>query len=434
MASPKPLARAITVALALAAGTASAGQLDYNLYAGVEHSDNINLATSNPVSQSVLIPGLNFVYDQQGADLKAHVLGNLEYRNYPGGKFNDQTQLELAGQAAWTLAPERLDLMVQDYAGVQPLDTLASNAPGNQQQTNVFAIGPVLHFRLGDSFRGQGELRYIDSYAEKTHQFNSRRGQAALRVLKDLSPAEQLSFNLDTERVDLYDDAAASNYSRHELFGRYTSKLAHFDLDLALGASQIDFDHAGTRTPSSPLLRASADWHANQGSTFTLSASRQYADAAQDMMLRPGESALGNTYGINTGDAVVSAQVYLERTLELAYALRTERLTLSLTPRYRKLSYEGDTTLDQTGRGGNLTLDLRLRPTLTLSAFAENERITYHSLDRHDRTLTAGISLTDRWTRHWSWRVSLTRQQRNSDAPDQGFNENQVYFGVVYKR
>lgn len=434
MASPKQLARAIAVALVFAAGAASAGQLDYNLYAGVEQSDNINLASQHPLSQSVLIPGLNFVYDQQGADLKAHVLGNLEYRNYPGGRFNDQTQLELAGQAAWTLAPERLDLTVQDYAGVQPLDTLASNAPGNQQQTNVFAIGPVLHFRLGDSLRGQGELRYIDSYAEKTHQFDSRRGQAALRVLKDMGPTEQLSFNLDTERVDLYNDAASSNYSRHELFGRYTSKLAHVDLDVALGGSRIDFDSAGAKTRSTPLARVSAAWRASQSSTFTLSGSRQYADAAQDMMLRPGESALGNAHGINTGDAVVSSQVYLERTVELAYALRTERLTFSLTPRYRKLGYSGDTTLDQTGHGGNLAVDFRLRPTLTLSAFAEDETLRYHTLNRRDRTLIAGIGLTDQWTRHWSWRVSLLHQRRSSDVADQGFHENQIYFGVVYKR
>jgi hypothetical protein len=317
---------------------------------------------------------------------------------------------------------------------VQPLDTLASNAPGNQQQTNVFAIGPVLHFRLGDSLRGQGELRYIDSYAEKTHQFDSRRGQAALRVLKDLSPAEQLSFNLDTERVDLYNDAASSNYSRHELFGRYTSKLAHFDLDVALGGSQIDFDRAGTRTQSSPLARISADWRASQRSTFTLSATRQYADAAQDMMLRPGETALGNTHGINTGDAVVSSQVYLERTLELTYALHTERLTLSLSPRYRRLGYSSDATFDQTGRGGNLAIDFRLRPALTLSAFAEDETLSYQTLDRRDRTLIAGIGLTDQWTRHWSWRASLLHQRRNSNVADQGFHENQVYFGVVYKR
>ena len=434
MASPNQLARAVAAALTFAVGTASAGQLDYNLYAGAEQSDNINLASQHPVSQSVLIPGLNFVYDQQGADLKAHVLGNLEYRNYPGGKFNDQTQLELAGQAAWTLAPERLDLTVQDYAGVQPLDTLASNAPGNQQQTNVFAIGPVVHFRLGDSLRGQGELRYIDSHAEKTHQFDSRRGQAALRVLKDLSPAEQLSFNLDTERVDLYNDATTSNYSRHELFGRYTSKLAHFDLDVALGASQIDFDRADTHTQSSPLARVSADWRASQRSTFTLSATRQYADAAQDMMLRPGEAALGNTHGINTGDAVVSSQVYLERTLELTYALHTERLTLSVSPRYRKLGYSGDTTFDQSGRGGNLAIDFRLRPALTLSAFAEDETLSYQTLDRRDRTLIAGIGLTDQWTRHWSWRASLLHQRRNSNVADQGFHENQIYFGVVYKR
>lgn len=434
MSTPSKLASAIALAFALAPGAATAaGQLDYNLYGGIAHSDNINLTAHDPISQTMLIPGVNFTYNQQGEDLQANVIGDVEYRDYLGNRFNDQTQVELASQLNWSVLPDRLDFALQDYAGIQPLDTLASDAPGNQQQTNVFAVGPIYHFRLGSTVRGQAELRYIDSYAEKTKKFNSHRNQGALRFAKILGPTSQLSLNATVQQVDFYNDTE-SNYDRNELYFRYVSQLTFFDIDAALGESQINYDRAGERTQSSPLARATVSWRPTESSTFSVNVTRQYSDAAQDMMLMPGQTPLANTTGISTGDAVVSSEVYLERRFQLTYALRTERLTLSISPSYRKLGYGNDPTYDQTGRGGNVAIDYRLRPTMTLSAFASGEQLKYHSLSRRDKTLTYGLELADQWTQHWSWRAALTQQRRTSNVPDQGFRETMAYVGIVFKR
>lgn len=433
MSTPSKLASAIALTFALAPSAATAGQLDYDLYGGIAHSDNINLTAHDPISQTMLIPGVSFTYAQQGADLQANVIGDVEYRDYLGNRFKDQTQVELASQLNWSLLPDRLDLAVQDYAGVQPLDTLASDAPGNQQQTNVFAVGPIFHFRLGSTVRGQAELRYIDSYAEKTRQFNSHRNQAALRFTKELSPTDQLSLNATVQHVDFYNDTD-SNYDRNELYARYVSQLTYFDIDAALGESQINYDRAGERTQSSPLARATVSWRPTQRSTFTAHVTRQYSDAAQDMMLMPGQTPIANSTGISTGDAVVSSEVYLERHVELTYALRTERLALSISPSYRKLGYDNDPTYDQTGRGGQIAIDYRLRPTLTLTAFASGEQLTYHTLARRDKTIAYGLELADQWTQHWSWRAALTHQKRTTTAVDQGFHETLAYVGIVFKR
>ena len=168
MSSSTRLARSISLALAIVATPALAGQFDYSFYGGVEHSDNINLSATAPVSQWVLIPGFGFDYAQQGATLQTHVTGAAEYRNYMGGPYANQKLGELAGLANWTVLPERLDFTAQDYASVQPVSTLSSDAPGNQQQTNVLAVGPTLHFDLGRALRGQAELRYINSRASRT--------------------------------------------------------------------------------------------------------------------------------------------------------------------------------------------------------------------------------------------------------------------------
>lgn len=432
--SSNKLGQAVTLALFAVSAGATAGQLDYDLYAGIMHSDNINLSTDQPISQTVFVPGVNFTWDQQGATFKAHAFGNIQYLDYLGGRFKNQTAVQLSSQALWTLAPERLDVAFQDYAGMQPLDTRASDAPGNRQRTNVFTVGPVFHFRLGPTLRGQAELRYINSYAEKTSQFNSNREQAALSAQKDLSATDHLSLNASYEHVDLYRDRVDPNYNRRELFAHYLRELQYFSIDAQLGTTRIDFDRAGERSISSPLIRASLDWHPSTRNTFTLTARRQYSDAAQDMMLTPGAQAIGPTYAINTGDTMANPQVYLERMGEASWAFRGERFSTSVTPYYRKLGYSGNAEFDQTGRGINVTVDYRLRPTLDLGIYAARENLTFNDTSRLDKTLLSGIMLTSQRNQHWSWRTGVSYQRRRSSTPGQGYRETEVYVGVMYKR
>jgi hypothetical protein len=461
MPASSTLGRAITLALAAISGTAAAAQFDYSLYAGIEHSDNINLSASSPVSQNVLIPGANFTFAQQGSTVQANVVGALEYHDYLGNAFDNQTFVQLASQANWTVLPQRLDFTVQDFAGVQPLSTLSSNAPNNQQQTNVLALGPILHFRFGDTLRGQAELHYINSYASKNKKFNSSRGEAALRLFKDLDPSDVLSLSVESQRAK-FDDAAdnsgstldasrGSNYTRNELFGNYIRTLAHFKLDVVLGWSQIDFNHAPT--VSTPLARVTLGWQPTTRSSFAVTAAHQYSDAAEDMMLQPGQIVAGagaqldNNMigpigqpglaapgGINTGNVVIDPQVYLDRSLEGNYTFTTELLTLSVAPLYRRLNYLNDPTFNQTGRGGSAGLSYRLTPVLSLSAFVDSETITYHALDRRDKTSDYGVSLIDRRTTHWSLQASLMHRQRDSTVPGQGYSDNEIYFGVVFRR
>jgi hypothetical protein len=443
------LARAVTLALTIAPALAWAAQFDYSLHAGVEHSDNINLTSNNPVSQNVFIPGADFTFVQRGSAVQANVAGTVEYHDYLGHRFHDQTLTQLGGQANWTVLPQRLDFSFEDYAGVQPVDSLASNAPDNQQQTNVLSFGPTLHMRFGDALRAQAELRYINSYASKVDDFNSSRGVGAFRIFRDLSPTDQLSANVESQRVNFENGGDDSNYTRNEAFVRYTSKLVKFDADLVVGMSQLHFDNAPS--DSSPLARLTLGWRPTLRSTVSVSGAYQYADAAQDMMLTPGGTigdtlggagaggvigggGIGSGGGISTGNTVINSQVYLERLLQATYSYGGERLSLSIAPLYRKLHYLNDPTFDQVGRGFDASLGYRLRPTLTLSLYASGEKLTYQSMARRDKTTSVGLELARQLTSHWSWNASVTRQRRNSDAPGQSYSENQIFFGVVYRR
>lgn len=444
--------RPLALMLSLACGTASASQLDYTLYAGITHSDNVNLSQDQPISQNILAPGVNFTFTQQGSTIQANITGTLEYRDYLGGAFSNQKVALLSGQANWTVLPQRLDFTVQDFAGVQPLSTLSSDGPDNQQQTNVLVLGPTLYFRLGDTVHGQGELRYINSDASKTKEFNSSRGEAALRLYKELNATDQLSFNIVSQHVDFNNVTDTSgqppgnslinpDYSRNELFGRYASQLSRFRLDAALGWSQIDFHDAPS--VSSSLLRLTLGWQATQRSSFSLAASRQYSDSAQDMIL-PAQTAAGtsapvyrsplSSVGIGTGDAVISNQVYLERRLQASYAFTSERFNFVVSPLYSKRTYLNDTSFDQSERGATAGLNYRLTERLSLRAAAETRRLDYQALQRRDRLSDYEVGLALRETPHWSYHLSLTRRQRSSNVPGEGYSANEIYFGVEFRR
>jgi hypothetical protein len=457
------LRSAMALAGVMASSATAAAQFDYTLYAGIEHTDNVNLSATNPISQNVLIPGLAFNFSQQGSTLQANLAGALEYRDYLGNTFGKQTLGQLTGQVNWTVIPQRLDFTVQEFAGVQPVSTLSSDSPNNQQQTNVLTLGPTLHFLLGDALRGQAELRYINSDASRTKAFNSSRGEAALRLFRDLSPTDQLSLNIESQHVNFYDGSSGlndtvdgnpvdpnqlfdntldnPNYTRNEVFVRYLSKLTHFTIDTSLGWSQINFSKAGS--VSNPLVRLTLGWQPTFRSSFSITAAREYSDAAEDAM-EPGaivvdanalpNSTPANPVGIETGNSVIDPQVYLDKRLEGTYAFTSDRVTLSLSPLYRQRDYLNNPTFNQTGRGGSGGLDYHLNTRLTLQAFADGESVTYHALSRRDRTSEYGIGLSDRTTAHWGWRLSLTHRQRDSNVADQGYRDNEIYLGVIFRR
>lgn len=430
------LARAVSLALALASGPALAGQFGYTLYAGVEHSDNINLSATDPVSQSVLIPGFGFDYVEQGATLQAHVTGAAEYRDYLGGAYSDQKFGELAGLANWSVLPGRLDFVAQDHASVQPLSTLSSDAPGNQQQTNVLSLGPILHFNVGSALRGQAELRYINSRASRSTLFDSSRGEAALRLVRDVSPTSQLSLNLESQKVN-FDDRGEIDYRRDQAFLRYVRKLAHLDVDVAAGWSRLRFE-TGRGSASDPMARVRIDWHASAHHAFGVGYTREYSDAAQDLisMLAPVDYDVRRTAptSIQTGGAVIGGGVYREQRFDGSYSYSGERLTISLSPWYRKLHYLEGVQPDQSGRGADAGLDYRLSHGLSLTAFANYERVDYRALARRDTTRNIGIGLRQQWNSHWGWRASLADRHRGSSDPGARYHAKEIYFGVVYQR
>jgi hypothetical protein len=365
--------------------------------------------------------------------LQTNLTGALEYRNYLDGHFDNSTRGQLNGLVGWSLLPQRLTWSFQDNLGVQPIDEFSPDTPDNQQQTNAFATGPTILFGLGKSLQGQLDLRYINSYAEKTSEFDTHRYSGALQIRKDLSTTSHLSGNIQAQKVDLLHPNGTPDFSRYDAYLDYTRTLASFDFDLAAGYSTLDYQ-GNLGNSQGPLLRGSMNWRPTARSSYSFLAARQYTDAADSMLNGYGPNPGSQPQQIATGDVTTTAQAYLERRIQFGYAFQGARLNLSLAPYYRRLEYINISDYDQTSHGATAGLSWLLQPRMRVNLYAMGENLRYDSIARsdHTRNYTAGFDY--QWTRRLSWHASLSRFERHSTVAGQTSSQNVVYFWVTFNR
>lgn len=412
---------------------------DYAVGLGAGHTDNLNRSATDAVSQNILEPTFNFTFNQQGSTLQTQVVGLLQYTDYLGGYFGNEFRGQLTGQMNWVVSPQRLNFVVQDYSSVEPVNTRFGNTPANQQQVNVFATGPTLSFRLGgdSGWQGQADLRYINTTASKTKEFNSQRGMGALRLIHDLSATNHLSINLEGVDVN-FDDAnplaAATRYDQYNAYARYQSSLAHIDLDLALGGSQVDFSQ-GEPSHSGMLARASIGWRVNARNTLQVSGVDQLADATADLVQPPD---LANTQltspTVLVGRTVISPAVFRDRNVSLGYAYRGDRFGFTFSPYYTQLRELNGVDLSRNGYGAVAGATYLLTPLTSLGVSVGDQTTEYTSDHSRDRDRTAAIDLSKQLTPHWSWNVTFRHDQRHSTRPGFGYTENEVFVFLYYRR
>lgn len=420
---------ALLASLAVLPQAAHAARVDYTLDAGVENNDNVTLAASDPIEQSYLRGGLGFSVTEVNSLLDVQLDGRIEYRNYEDQIFGDTVDGTLNGRVNWIAIPRRLFFTVEDSLTTQSVNALAPNAPGNRQQVNVFSAGPTLLINWSGSLQGQAELRYVNSDAEITEEFNSQRLTAALRTVKELSPTRRVSVNLQGQGVDFDNDVVSRDYRRYDLYARYSQVLARFELGADAGYSRIDYSDDASR--SEPLLRLDATWRPTERSSLSLLAATQFSDTATDALESiQSDATMPDT--VVTGDAVVNASPYEVRTFDLGYTFTGVRASFSATPFYEERDYVDSDTFDQNSRGLRADMSWLVRPQLRLSIYGSGEELRYTQLGRQDDTRRIGSRLEYTWTRHWSAALLAERYVRTSTDASQSASQNIVYLSISY--
>lgn len=414
-------------------------RLDWAIGLGAGHTDNVDRSSTNPTGQNILQPTFNFTFNQQGSTVQAQAVGAIQYVDYLQSYFGNEFRGQLTGLLNWTISPDRLNFVAQDYSSVEPVSIRFGNSPANQQQVNVLVAGPTLSFRLGanGSWNGQADLRYIDTTASKTKDFDSQRGLAAFRLLHDLSPTNHLSFNLETEQVHFETVDPISGFSRYgenSLYGSYTSNLPHLDFSIALGGSRVNFP-SGFANHTGPFASATVAWRLDARSTFSLSGSNRLTDATTNLSEAPTSASTNlTTPTFTVGGTAIAPAVYRNQSLYLSYTYQGPRFGFAVSPFYARLRQLNSNDLSRNDHGVSVDASYLLTPLTTLAVNLGDQKTEYLSDSSHARDRTARITLSRQLTPHWSWSVAFSSDHRSADQPGYGYAENEIFAYIYYRR
>jgi hypothetical protein len=410
---------------------AQALRLDYALGLGYLHSDNINLSETDPDSDGLLSPELQFEATQQSSRVSLLARGRLQYLLYRDDQYEDEPAGDFAGRLEWTALPDRLSFVVEDYLVRQSANVAAGFSPDNQEQVNVFIAGPSLFARFGDAMRGQLDVRFADTRAEINDDFDGERYSAAVRLLRELDATQRLSFNAEATDAR-FDSDDASDYRRYDAFLGYRRESNALGITAAVGYSRLD-PQDGTDSESSPLARLQLDWLLGPRQTLDLAAAYSFADTASDLAtLGSDPDADLGTGGSN--NAAAGADVFRQRRAAVGYRFEGERLGFELRPYRERIDYLRDDTQDVDVRGVDLGLRYRLRPLLILSFTGTRQRRELLDGSLEDEDTILRLALDRQFTRHWHAMVAVQRRKRDSDLPGFSYEEDAAMLSVLYRR
>lgn len=425
------------VAAAGAQAQAAPDGLNWRLGLSVEHSDNM-ARRPVAVSDTVIAPTLAFAYLMQGARGEFEAAGSATYRHYQQERFDDELLQQIGLDGRWVLAPERLSWALQAVVTDQPVNPFGVDAPDNRQRTQVLVTGPTLAVRPSTNVRLLGELRFMDTGAELTPEFDGQRAAAAARLLYQRSPLTALSAEF--ESVDAQFDRAgvAPDYRRDNAFVRYARMGARGEWNADVGYSQVRFDDvvAGfARKQSSPLARVRLAYALSEITRLEADLQRGFGDSVQDL-LDGAPRAADYTLPIGRAvlsDATLSPDLFEETGARLGVSHRSEATYFRVDGRWRRQEYLRATGLDQTIRGFVVSANRQVRATFSLGAQAGVEWRRFGAIERRDRDSRVALIANWRTSRRTGLSFELSHGERSSTEAQQVFDDNRalVTFNLV---
>ena len=415
---------------------AHAVRIQYDVGASVLYSDNIGLSETDETSDTVISPELNFDVEQAGSTLQLTMNGNLQYPYYLDDTFESELQGQLAGRMNWTIVPERIDFEVTDTLSRQAVNVLNSFVPSNQQQVNVLTAGPTFRARFSDATRGQVDLRFVNTYAEESEDFQGNHYSVATRLERLVRSTDSVSVNLDALQTDYDDDGALFNYRRYDAYVGYTSRLASLYLEIDAGYSQLRPDNY-EGDDSAPLLRGNVEWQVAPRTTLSAGFNMEFSDAAEYLIWRRDPLTDGEGPIIDDpSDPLlpIGPQTFKQRRILLNYKFEGERLMVQVNPYYDRIRYQTNSDEDQDIKSLNFYADYKLRSDFILSAAAVRQERELDNQFRNDRYSIYSVALTKQFSRHWHVRGYYQRAERDSSGSTESYVENSLMLAVIYRR
>jgi hypothetical protein len=418
-----------------AAPAARAPVITYGVDAGAGESDNVTLAPTDKISQTIAITDVDFAVKEQSRHFDVNAAGNFSYLDYLENAFGRQLIGRFDGAGNVAIVPGRLIWVVQDDYGQASIDPFTAVTPNNLENINYLSTGPELSLRLGGVSFMNLSARYSRAQYE-TSPYSSNRGLGSVAYGEYLSAGASVSLNAEFERVMFENTILNTDFDRTTAFGRYALRGARTDFEGDLGASRISEE--GT-TETGPLVKAQLSRQLSAAAKLTLTAARELTDGTSSFStLQTGPTAGAGIIG--SAPAALTSSNYTSDYASVGWQYGRNRTTIAVAIRWEKDTYSGQPLLDVDRPSADFNINRQLTRAFSAQMFGRFYKTDYLNAaiasntasSQYDDWLVGG-ALIWRHGRGLEIRLRYNHDSHLVSAGGSGYSDNRIFLTVGYR-
>jgi hypothetical protein len=403
----------------------------YGIAAGVGETDNVNLATTNPKSQTMAAANLDFGVKRSGSRLDATASGNFTDLYYLEGAYSNQLLGRFDGLALAKLWPEHLNWMIGDSYGEEQTDPFSAITPLSLQRVNVFQTGPQLTLHPSDATFVSVNAGY-SSITYQRSPFDGHDFLGSFEAGREFSALSRVSLVVEAESLRFDNTTLNTNYDRRQAYGHYLIEGARTSIDAQLGATQAN-DVGSWKT--SPLARLMLTRKLSPFSVVTVSGGREYTDSGGSFSNLTANAA----GGILIAPSAQTTANYQRDYGSAGWRFVRLRTTIGLTADWEQDTHDLQRIYDARREDVAVDLGRSLTPALFASVTGSVNRYQYINQGFTDKfgTVGAGVAYqAGRWAVIYGRYDHAFRRSSGLANPLFGgtqYDENRVFIMIGYR-
>jgi hypothetical protein len=412
--------------------TAQAETLTYGVNAGVGETDNVTLAHTDRISQTIAVTNFDLDYQAKSQRLDVDAKGNFSYLDYLQGAYGGKLFGRFDGTGDLALIPQRLTWAVQEDYGQAAINPFTPTTPINVENINYVATGPDLYLRPGGA-------SFVDMSARVAHTqydispFTNSRAMGSLALGFNLSSLSSVSVNGDTQRVLFENTALNTDFERSNAFIRYELKGARTEVSADLGATVIS---ANATSTTSSLAKFKLARRLSASARLTLNLGHDSTDGSTSFSGGPQ----GGVYGpIGASPATNTSANYISKYGSVGWEYQRNRTTLGLSGRWEEDTYDLS-ALDRKLVTADVQLRRRLTHAFTLLLAGDFGKSNYGNANLTGRsgsptTTTSLITAAVTWRHGRALEVKLAGEHTiyTTSPYDSGYRESRIFLTIGYR-
>ena len=433
-------------------------KLSYGGDVGVGETDNVSLASTNKISQTLAVADANIDVLEQRRLFSVDAKGDFSYLDFLQGAYSPELIGRFDGIAKVSLLPEKVTWVVQDDFGQAQIDPFAPVTPTNQENINYVSTGPDVDLRLGS-------LGFVDltaRYARTIYQdspFDNDKLLGSIAVGRAVSAGATASLDASVQRTLFDNTVVNADFTRSSFYGDYEAKGVRTVLTANLGITKVT-QGAGSLTQgeesvpqgvepvalpaqsvTGPLAKLKLSRRLSQAMKVTFTAGRDITDASTSFsglqngaVSTPGTvQAVGSSGAVGTAPAPQTSSNYKVTYASLGWDYALSRTTISASGQWEKDSYDGQPTLDLERTTAQLAITRKLSARFSAQLLASVYRTDYSHVDYAETNGVAGINLSFQGPRGLLVRLRADHVAQIAAGEGVNYEENRVFLTVGYQ-